>query len=128
MESHSDTLQVDVISTRAQLTATEARLKIAQRRITDFETEVTGLRVDISKRVHYASQEAVHEYALLGIDPRNAFRGLTEDQIQRVLLGAYRAYSFIYHPDNGGNDKAMKDLNTAYNILREPRVRPPYVC
>lgn len=57
--------------------------------------------------------------AVLGLDPRTAFAGLTSPQKQAVLDGAYHTRSKIFHPDHGGSIKDMKKVNVAYDALKD---------
>ncbi len=57
---------------------------------------------------------------------------VTRDADPRVIDRAYRALSMLHHPDLSGpseRDAAtsrMRELNEAYRVLRDPRLRPAY--
>lgn len=43
-----------------------------------------------------------------------------------VIAAAYRALARLYHPDSGGDERAMMALNQAWDILRDPARRAAY--
>jgi curved DNA-binding protein CbpA len=46
---------------------------------------------------------------------------VTEDAPLEVIRAAYKALAGIYHPDHGGNEQQMADLNAAYTEIRNLR-------
>lgn len=40
-----------------------------------------------------------------------------------VIKKAFRRLAHIYHPDKGGDEKKMKDVNMAYNILYKNKLQ-----
>lgn len=56
-------------------------------------------------------------YATLGIN-RNA----TDDEIRK----AYKKQCMKHHPDRGGDEDKIKEINEAYATLKDPRLRAEY--
>jgi hypothetical protein len=46
---------------------------------------------------------------------------VTEDAPLEVIRAAYKALAGIYHPDHGGTEQQMSDLNAAYTEVRNLR-------
>lgn len=42
---------------------------------------------------------------------------VTDDAPREVIVAAYRALAVLHHPDHGGSEAKMKQLNAAYNEL-----------
>lgn len=49
-----------------------------------------------------------------------------EDATQEEIEKMYRRQAVKHHPDRGGSEEAMKDLNEAHNILKDPATRIAY--
>lgn len=64
-------------------------------------------------------------YRALGLHPQ-AFEGLSEDKIQDLILRHYRFFAMEFHPDRGGNNKKMQEINDAYNVIKDPNQRKRY--
>jgi hypothetical protein len=47
--------------------------------------------------------------------------GIRSDAPMEVVNGAYRALAARYHPDHGGSDGEMKELNEAYERVKTER-------
>lgn len=56
-------------------------------------------------------------YEVLGVSPKSE---------QEVIEGAYRALIRKYHPDRAGDNDRIRDINAAYDILRDPARRKVY--
>ena len=51
-------------------------------------------------------------YEILGVNKNSS-----EDEIKK----AYRKQSLKHHPDRGGNNEQFQKINTAYEVLKEPK-------
>jgi len=56
-------------------------------------------------------------YAILTVGPRAD---------STTMRAAYRSQAHIRHPDRGGSQAAMTELNLAYAVLRDPAQRAAY--
>jgi curved DNA-binding protein CbpA len=56
-------------------------------------------------------------YKVLQVDP---------EADPEVIRAAYRRLAQKHHPDYGGNDRRMAELNAAYFVLRDPQRRAGY--
>ncbi len=56
-------------------------------------------------------------YKILGVD-----KSASQDDIKR----AYRKKAHAYHPDKGGDDKKFKEVNEAYQVLKDEKKRAQY--
>ncbi|TSC90170.1 MAG: DnaJ subfamily C member 7 [Microgenomates group bacterium Gr01-1014_5] len=123
----SDLLHTELGKTQARLKETEVNLSTQRSENANLRVEVGSLRArNAELSSTRASTQTPHEYyTLLGIDPK-ALKDLSEEDIQRVLLSMYRAFSLIYHPDKGGDSRKMKLINTAYEALKDPLKRPRF--
>jgi len=52
--------------------------------------------------------------------------GLSKDCDEKELRRAYLKLSKTHHPDRGGDEKKFKEINTAYNTLKDPEKRKAY--
>jgi len=52
--------------------------------------------------------------------------GLSKDCDEKELRRAYLKLSKTHHPDRGGDEKKFKEINTAYNTLKDPEKRAAY--
>lgn len=53
--------------------------------------------------------------------------GLSRDAWEREIKKAYRSLSLKHHPDkNGGDDAKFKQINEAYNVLKDPSKKQQY--
>jgi len=52
--------------------------------------------------------------------------GIAKTADSDAIRAAYRARAHVTHPDRGGNDAAMTQLNLAYHVLRDPVRRSAY--
>jgi len=52
--------------------------------------------------------------------------GLSKDCDEKELRRAYLKLSKTHHPDRGGEEKKFKEINTAYNTLKDPEKRAAY--
>lgn len=52
--------------------------------------------------------------------------GVVETASEREIRSAYRAAARSAHPDAGGSEGAMRELNVAWNALRDPARRAAY--
>jgi len=88
-----------------------------------LKSQVAQLRAKVGSIPTPSSLDRSGHYAILGLDPRTAFNGLTEEQIQILLKSIYNGRSKIHHPDTGGSDEAMRRVNSAIDALKDPRKR-----
>jgi len=56
-------------------------------------------------------------YKILGVD-----RNTDEKELKK----AYKAKAMKYHPDRGGDENKFKELNEAYDILKDPQKKAAY--
>lgn len=56
-------------------------------------------------------------YEILGVNKNSS-----EDEIKK----AYRKQSLKHHPDRGGNNEQFQKINTAYEVLKDPKKRHQY--
>ena len=52
--------------------------------------------------------------------------GVSEEATEEEIDKAYRSEARTRHPDGGGSEEAMKSLNEARDILRDPETRKAY--
>ena len=99
-----------------------ARVEQLQSRLDSAFKNESRLLDRIDELIRGARQEGSvstdPNWSVLGLDPKTAFVGLTQQQQQVVLDGAYRTRSKIFHPDNGGSKNAMQRVNAAYEALK----------
>ncbi len=108
LSSENEVLKEDLEKTQERLDGTFQN----EQRLLKIIDDLRGTTARISGKVDSS-------WAVLGLDPKTAFAGLSAQQRQVVLDGAYRARSKISHPDNGGNEEKMKIINAAYSSLKQ---------
>jgi len=52
--------------------------------------------------------------------------GVTKDAEQKEMRRAYLKLSKEHHPDKGGDGQKFKEINAAYNLLKDPEKRAAY--
>ncbi|KAI8463685.1 MAG: DnaJ-like protein [Monoraphidium minutum] len=61
--------------------------------------------------------DSTRYYKILGVDP-----GATQEEIKK----AHRKLALKLHPDKGGDPDAFKEINEAYDVLKDPKKREIY--
>lgn len=121
-EIRAEIAEAKVSLQEAQNGKLTTRIEQLQRRLDSaFENEdrllnIIGELRRVTQQKGSVSTEA--SWSVLGLDPSTAFVGLTPQQQQAVLDGAYRTRSKIFHPDSGGSKEAMQRVNEAYEALK----------
>lgn len=64
-------------------------------------------------------------YKCLGIDP-DLVGKISDAQLKELIEKTYRAYSMVFHPDQGGDTVNMQAINEAYSFLRNDSNRKRY--
>lgn len=76
------------------------------------DAKIKELVAEIRKLKLISASHADHDYNFMGLLPS------AEDV---VVKAAYKKLTMINHPDRGGSENYMKDLNRAYNNIRSKR-------
>ena len=76
------------------------------------DVKIKELEAEIRKLKLKSTSHADYDYNFMGLLPS------AEDV---VVKAAYKKLTLINHPDRGGSESYMKDLNSAYNNIRTKR-------
>ncbi len=60
-------------------------------------------------------------FEVLGLTP-SAMRGLRDEQVKVLLKHVMRGLQAVHHPDVGGRDEKMAEINKAISDLKDPKV------
>lgn len=123
--------QERVLSLERQVTDASRIEMELRRKIRELESELVISKIREKQSENLSQSNPVNNdpekyFETLRLHP-DAFNGLDEQQIQKLLVRHLHLYTSSCHPDkNKEDDERMKSLGIAYHFLKDPQNRAEY--